>query len=114
VTITIAQEGRYTGDFMHAFLKRKELWEQENREQILRLVKASQNVSSNGIKFMMVAGNVVLFALFVGVRAVSLLFLGPDHGPKLRRRVGPMHRPQERHEFENNVYECKARFVMGR
>lgn len=92
---------------MNAILRKKQQWESQNQEVLLKLVQTSGTVSVESVKR---AGQLTSFLLYLaykvieGVLALSAALL---REPVLVRRVGPGERPLEFHEFNHSVLESQ-------
>jgi hypothetical protein len=84
---------------MNALLNKKREWEQENHQQLLRLVEKSQVMTVTSLDRFLQLMSFLLYVLYGTLKFIIIVIRSALGAAHMIQHVGPEHRPLERHEI---------------
>jgi hypothetical protein len=99
---------------MNAITRKKQQWESQNHEVLLKLVQSSSAVSVESVKRAGQLTSFLLYLIFKAIEGVLALTRALLYRPKLVRQTGPGERPLEFHEFNHSALESQLESLRPR
>lgn len=96
---------------MNALSRRKQQWESQNQEILVRLVHSSSDVSVKSVKHVGRVSSFLLYLVYKVIEGALALAAALLRGPALVRVIGPGQRPLEYHEFNRSALESQLELV---